>query len=328
MNKKFLIIGALLVLMAMVFTSCDDLFGAGDTGGTKFSKTMAVDGSNKDSKGNALAEDDEDYLANNYRRFFSKYSDDEKTGWITTTIEVDPAKTILGIMPDGETEITTINNAVQNGMACANFGFIFDYHTSTDEVTGDDLVDFCLLGVQPATGRYYVERYENINVTALKQSTKDGDAPLDTNDSAIGDYYTFGKTGTTFGQNKGQDADWRNLPTGALATNYKKDGTTIDNYSLTISIKQGTVGGNAGTPGTYEIYIGDTKIGTYAGAVTYGGNGEYKDYCVGGIGMYASCAKGSKISAKYVTTRNTTLTGVDKNVGPKFNEYGSVPTLD
>jgi len=110
MNKKILIIGAMLVLMAMVFTSCDDFFGAGDTGGSKYAKTMEVDGSNKDSKGNDLNEGDKGYLANSYRRFFAKYSSEENTGWITTTITIDPEDTILGLDASGN-EITTINNS-------------------------------------------------------------------------------------------------------------------------------------------------------------------------------------------------------------------------
>ncbi len=328
MNKKFLIIGAILVLMAMVFTSCDLLAGEGDTSGIKYSKTMNVDGSNKDSKGKDLTETDEGYLAKNYRRFFSKISDDEETGWISTTIEVDPSKTILGFNPDGS-EITTINNNAVQGMACANFGYIFDFHTTKAEGTNQDVLDFCLIGIQPATGRYYVERYEGINYSDIKDASKAGDAPLDVNDAAIANYYTFGTSGTTFGETKGQAGDWRNLPNGVLETNYKKDGETVDNYSITINIKQSTFKDNTnGVAGRYDIYIGDTYIGYYEGQTKLGGNGEYKDFCVGGIGCYASCAKGTKISAKYKTTRNSTLTSVEKNVGPKFTEYGAEPTLD
>ncbi len=332
MNKKFLIIGAILVLMAMVFTSCDPTVT-----GTKYNKTITLDGTNLNKKGEALTEGDDGYLAKNYRRNFKKFSSEENTGWITTTIEVDPEKTILGLDASGN-EIKTINNSKASVAKASNFGLIFDYHTDKDETTNDEFVDFCLLGVQPATGRFYVERYEGINYTQLKKSEKDDEAPLDTDAGSLGNYVAIETLGGTFTSNVSPLDDWHAIPAGALEVNYVKTlkgenkldeagNPIVKNYSITISIKQGTVGDNNGVAGRYDIYIGDTKVGTYQGITKYEKTGDYKDFCVGGIGCYATCPKGTKICANYNTTRNTSLTGVDKNVGPKFSEYGAEPVL-
>ena len=81
---------------------------------------------------------------------------------------------------------------------------------------------------------------------------------------------------------------WKAAPAGS----YKADGD--NGYELYVQIKQAT-------KGTYDIYLGTTKVGTY--------NGTVKDddgYCVGGAAVYANTPKGTKVKVKYISDKDNT----------------------
>ena len=272
--KKFMtIIAAAMLVLAL--TGCDTL-GKGKTKGTKWKKTMTVDGTG---------------ITTTYRRFIKPLSASRKVTDIKTTIEIDKEESILSN--------TSISKHAVVGLA-------IDFHSTG---TGSNKkYDMVLLGFQPAGKKFYLERYENVSADGAKSADSDmdeetedmGESGFDTNDGSMnGDgtdaYKSFydDANKTTFtkavilGDYEAQD--WMAAPAGS----YEEDDET---FTFTVQVKQPTAG-------TYEIYLGETKVATY--------QGEKKDSdgkCIGGAAVYANTPKGTKVTVKYITDKDSAVT--------------------
>ena len=142
MVKKILL-GTLALAAVLTFASCKMESGEGETDGNKWDLTMTVDAT-EDAK-TPLAE------GKVYRRLWKQFSSSEKVAEITTTITID------------------MNEGVYNEGAASVVGLIFDLNKNADNT---DLVDFNLIGINPKTKAFYVERYTGIE----KQSKEELDA--------------------------------------------------------------------------------------------------------------------------------------------------------
>ena len=261
MKKIVTIIAA--VAVALTLMGCD-MLGKGKTLGTKWKKTMTVDGTE---------------ITTTFRRFLKPLSTSRNVSAIKTTIAVDTEKSILKSDASGKER-----NAV--------VGLAFDFHKDTTA----QAYDFVLLGFAPETKKFYIEKYEAVPYgkavgaeEAMAEDKEDlGSSGFDTDDGSMADYKSFtGSFPMTLG-NSQVDDDWKAAPAGS----YKADGD--NGYELYVQIKQAT-------KGTYDIYLGTTKVGTY--------NGTVKDddgYCVGGAAVYANTPKGTKVKVKYISDKDNT----------------------
>lgn len=274
--KKFMtIIAAAMLVLAL--TGCDTL-GKGKTKGTKWKKTMTVDGTSITTK---------------YRRFIKPLSTSKKVTAIKTTIAVDTDKSIL-----------------KSDTGKAVVGLAIDFHS---EGTTKKTYDMVLIGFQPEGKMFYIEKYENVSESAdnkdasyddaIDEETEDlGDNGFDTSASSMnGDahddyvpyksfYDSANKTTFTKAVTLGEyeAADWMAAPAGS----YNADGD--EGFEIYVQVKQTT-------KGTYEIYLGNTKVATYSG--------EKKDNdgnCIGGAAVYANTPKGTKVTVKYISDKDET----------------------
>lgn len=280
---KKLLIGAAMLAAVFAFTGCVQDFGPdGDNKGTKWNKTMTVDATELEELGDPEKQD--------YSRYWSELSTSKEVAAFKTTIEIFNEDTIEN--KDGA-------NAV--------VGLVFDAHetkVTADDGSNDIVRDFVLIGYQPATNRFYIERYENISSNELKEG-------LQTETSSMGSYKSFvGNIGSMTLGDEQVSGDWKNVPNGWVTTN--EDG----NKTFTIEVKQDT-------PGTYTIFFGNTKIGTYNGTVKNkkpidnGLNSDIEGYdnttfaeketfAVGGMGIYGNCPTGTKLKVKYSSDKTKT----------------------
>ena len=298
MTKKIFL--AAIAVAAFAFTGCADLLGKvgkGTTTGTKWNKTMTVDGTKKDLY---------DTTANpvvpkvGYRRFIQKIKATETVTNISTDIIIDLNKSTIHI---DDPYIGTGGNAV--------VGLAFDFHTTG---TGENAkYDFVLVGFAPNTKKYYVERYVDVlsakaSSAAQAMSDKEDeeleDAGFDSSDGSMGTYYNFKKTGDILKITTDTSItydDWNDIPAGA----YDEATGTIN-----VEIKQET-------PGLYEVYLGGTKVAEYEGE-TKSTEKNYTDYAAGGVAVYANCpvsksydadknvGKGCKVKVKYSSDKEKT----------------------
>lgn len=257
MKKIVTIIAAAAV--ALTLMGCD-MLGKGKTLGTKWKKTMTVDGTE---------------ITKTYRRFLKPLSTSKNVSAIKTTIAVDTEKSIIAA--DGK-------NAV--------VGLAFDFHKDTTA----QAYDFVLLGFAPETKKFYIERYESVPYgkassaeEAMAEDAEDlGSSGFDTDDGSMAAYKSFtGDFPMALGNTQVTD-DWKAAPAGS----YKADGD--NGYELYVQIKQAT-------KGTYDIYLGTTKVASYKGS-------EKNDdgYCVGGAAVYANTPKGTKVKVKYISDKDNT----------------------
>ena len=262
MKKIMAIIAAALV--ALTLMGCD-MLGEGKTTGTKWKKTMTVDGTE---------------ITTTYRRFLKPLSTSKKVSTIKTTIAVDTENSVLKSDASGKER-----NAV--------IGLAFDFHKDTTAKT----YDFVLLGFAPETKKFYIERYASVSYDkakgaeeAMAEDAEDlGSSGFDTNDGSMADYISFKGTAYPLSIGTSQiDDDWYAAPAGS----YKADGD--NGFEIYVQVKQKTAG-------TYEIYLGDTKVATYAGSVK-----DDDGNCIGGAAVYANTPKGTKVKVKYISDKTAT----------------------
>ena len=266
--KKLMAVIAALAV-ALTLTSCDFL-GKGKTSGTKWNTKMTVDGTS---------------ITKKYRRFIKQLSTSEKVTDIKSTITVDLEK-------------STIKSNDGNAVV----GIAFDFHTT--KVEGVKTFDFVLVGIAPETNKFYIERYENISSEKAKSISEeamkedDGDSAFDTDDSSMGSgdapYVAFSGS-FPMSIDKYISNDWKDLPSGSYTE------TEGESYEINFRVEQATAG-------TYDIYLGNTKVATYAGKekCTDAKNKDNYGKCWGGAAVYANTPKGCKVVVKYAQDKEAT----------------------
>ena len=261
MKKIMTIIAAAAV--ALTLMGCD-MLGKGQTTGTKWKKTMTVDGTE---------------IETTYRRFLKPLSTSKNVTAIKTTIAVDTENSVLKSDASGRER-----NAV--------VGLAFDFHKNTETKT----YDFVLLGFAPETKKFYIERYASVSYDkaksaeeAMEEGKEDlGSSGFDTNDGSMAAYVSFdGNFPMAITENQIDD-DWKVAPTDG----YKADGE--NGFEIYVQVKQDTAG-------TYEIYLGETKVATYAGTEK-----DDDGNCIGGAAVYANTPKGTKVKVKYISDKTAT----------------------
>ena len=263
-------IATIIVAVALTLTlmSCD-ILGKGKTTGTKWKKTMTVDGTN---------------IEKTFRRFLKPLSSSRNVSEIKTTIAVDTTNSVLK---------ADVNGSQKNAVV----GLAFDYHKNTTDKT----YDFVLLGFAPGTKKFYIERYAAVpygkltgtdaDVTDIPEDQEDlGASGFDTDDGSMAAYVSFDGSFPMEITKKQIDDDWKAAP----ADGYKVDGA--NGFEIYVQVKQDT-------KGTYDIYLGKTKVATYKGET----KDETGKICVGGAAVYANTPKGTKLSVKYLSDKDATV---------------------
>lgn len=255
--------------VALTLVGCDSL-GKGKTSGTKYNTKMTVDGTN---------------ITTTYRRFIKQLSTSEKVTDIKSTITVDKTK-----------------STITSNSGKAVVGLAFDFHTTKKD--GAKFFDFVLIGVQPAEKKFYIERYENVAADKAKSITDEamkedeGDSGFDTGDNSMGagsspEYVSFSGD-FPMKLDKYISNDWKSLPDNSYAD-------TEASFEFDIQIKQEKAG-------TYDIYIGDTKVATYDGQVKCeDAKNKANGKCWGGAAVYANTPKGCKVVVKYAQDKTATV---------------------
>ncbi len=241
--------------MATMFVGCKaDEDGEGDTDGSKWNLTMTVDATDS-----AKTE-----LTKKYRRYWKQFSRDEKCAEITTTLTLNLDECIL---PDGAASVA---------------GFAFDYNKNTKDAKK---VDFNLIGVNPKTQKFYVERYTGVS--------EPGSESLDTDEKAISSNATDLET-------VAKSSGWCNLTDKMYS---RKDNVVTCVVKITQENKK------------YSVYLGDVKVAEYdASASTYTNTINKKDYAVGGILCYGNAEKGVKLIANYSTNKSDVTGKLMENI--------------
>lgn len=281
MKKSLMIITALCAVFAL--SGCAFKEGSGDSTGPKWNRTMTVDATTPDFTESGKL----------YRRFFEQLGTKETVAQIQTTITVDKS--------EGKSIIENNNMKVVVGL-------IFDMQKNDDNT-----YDLTVVGVQPSSNKYYVERYTKVSdkPSILEDESEDNSySGFDSNNTSLAisaeEPYTIMYTRDA-NNNK---VEWAALPAGT----YTND---TNSYSFDVSVKQSA-------PGTWEVFIGNEKVASYEGqtkhdkdTVISNGKGnfskEYDDlgedsakYAVGAAGVYANCPVGTKVTATYTSDKSKT----------------------
>lgn len=246
LSKVLLSSAVLVAAMATMFVGCKaDSDGEGDIDGSKWDRTMTID----------ATENSKTPLTSKYRRYWHEFSSNEACAEIKTTITInlDECKFIAGT--------TSV------------VGLAFDYNENTADKTKRD---FNLIGVNPNTQKFYVERYTGI--------PKQSDETLDTNNSSLADGAVNLEL-TSMNKNSG----WCTLKDNM----YSIDGKII---TCVVKIKQENK--------KYSVYLGEEKVAEYdATASTKTKKINRTEYAVGGILSYGNVGKGVKLVANYKTNK-------------------------
>lgn len=242
--------------MATMFVGCKaDEDGEGDTDGSKWNLTMTVDATDSAEK----------ELTKKYRRYWHQFSRDEKCAEITTTLTLNLDDCTLS---DGKASVV---------------GLAFDYNKNTND---DTKVDFNLIGVNPKTQKFYVERYTGVS----KQAES-----LDTDDKALGSNATNLEL-----KSMNKTSGWCTL----TDKMYSIDGKVI---TCVVKITQ--------EDKKYSVYLGEVKVAEYdASDSTYTDTINKKKYAVGGILCYGNAAKGVKLVANYSTNKSDVTGKLMENI--------------
>ena len=281
-----MIITALCAVFAL--SGCAFKEGSGDSTGPKWNRTMTVDATTPDFTESGKL----------YRRFFEQLGTKETVAQIQTTITVDKS--------EGKSIIANPTNEEMRVVV----GLIFDMQKNDD-----DTYDLTVVGVQPHSNRYYVERYTKVSNTPsiLEDESEDNSySGFDSNNSSLAinaeEPYTIMYTRDA----NNKKVAWADLPAGTYTGE-----DDSDSYSFDVSVKQSV-------PGKWDVYIGDVLVASYEGqtkhdkdTVISNGKGnfskEYDDlgedsakYAVGAAGVYANCPKGTKVTATYTSDKAKT----------------------
>ncbi len=205
-----------------------------------------------------------------YARGFAALSASTKCYEIETTITLPVAKA----------ENIVLTEAGKKSVV----GLAFDVHLTKD-ANNKEFYDFVLVGVKPSDGGFYIERYSKVAKANLKDSMNTTMGNID-EDAEV-----------KFCDGKASTATWANgtVKTADPAT------VTTDGYSWTVKVTQETAG-------KYEVYINDTKLGTWERELTDAEKADktHDGKAYGQVFMYGNAPKGTKINAKYTSNKENT----------------------
>ena len=260
MVKKILL-GMVATAAVLTFASCKMGAGEGETEGNKWDLTMTID----------ATEDAETPLEKDakFRRFWKQFSTSEKVAEITTTITIDPEKQVY----DEKNKPAFVS------------GLIFDLNKNE---TNNDLVDFNLIGVNPETQKFYVERYTGI--TQQKKESLDTDA-----DSLVSALSTPVAAKDLELASANKSGGWCPL----TPKMYDIDDNGVVTCVVTISQKNKK----------YSVKLGSVTVAEYdASSSKHVDTIDDVEYAVGGIACYGNAGKGNKLVVNY-TTEKDSVTG-------------------
>ncbi len=235
--------------MVFGFAGCKaDSDGEGDIDGSKWDLTMTID----------ATDDSSTPLTTAYRRYWHEFSGNEACAEITTTITIN-----------------TDDCNLVSGKASV-VGFAFDYNENATDKTKRD---FNLIGVNPQTQKFYVERYCGV--------AKQAEDSLDTDKS------TLEATSTS------------NLEVSSITKTGEWCNLTTDMYSLDETKKIITcVAKISQEDKKYSVYLGSVKVAEYdASDSTKTKKIDGTEYAVGGVLCYGNVGKGVKLVANYKTDK-------------------------
>ena len=258
MVKKILL-GMVATAAVLTFASCKMGAGEGETEGNKWDLTMTID----------ATEDAETPLEKDakFRRFWKQFSTSEKVAEITTTITIDMSKQVYD---------------EKNHPAFVS-GLIFDLNKNE---TNNDLVDFNLIGVNPETQKFYVERYTGI--------TKQSKESLDTSAGSLESALTPPVDATNL-ETVSKDQSWCTL----TDKMYSVSDDGVVTCVVTISQKNKK----------YSVKLGSVTVAEYdASSSKHVDTIDDVEYAVGGIACYGNAGKGNKLVVNY-TTEKDSVTG-------------------
>lgn len=262
MVKKILL-GLVATAAVLALASCKMGAGEGDTEGSKWDLTMTVDAT-AEAK-NPLAE------GKVFRRFWKQFSTSEKVAEITTTITIDMSKQ------------TYTSGAFVSGL-------IFDLNKNADD---PKKVDFNLIGVNPNTQKFYVERYVGIS----KQDAELYDGTDKETDIAKANGTTAINLETVSWTGKGTKDSFGY----ALKDNmYSVSNDGVVTCVVTISQENKK----------YSVKLGDVTVAEYDASTSTNTAKIKKDkaeveYAVGGIACYGNAGKGNKLVVNYATEKDS-----------------------
>ena len=256
-SKKIFL--AAITAAAVAFVGCGMSDGEGDLDGSKWNATMTVDATTE--SGNEMAEDAV------YRRYWKQLGSKEGVASVDSVIKIDFNEAIL--KNDADKKVVV--------------GYIFDLNINP---TNEELIDFCLLGFQPATGMYYFERYTGVPKVA--------EGSLDTDNTVLG-----GECESLDGKTSGNfvnvsDKDLNNMYV------FTKVGEEITAVEVKISVTQET-------PGKYVVKVGNKVVGSYERDLSskYTDDIDGTKYLVGGLACYANVPKDCKVVVNYQQNKDT-----------------------
>ena len=266
MKKIMTIIAAAAVALTLV--GCAN-FGDAKASGTKYKKTYSIDatGDIKDANGADAS----------YARAFTALSTSKKCSAIETEV----------VLPVGEKLENVVTSADGKN---AVVGLAFDVH-ETEGTDGKKYYDFVLVGVKPADGGFYIEKYENVSKDNLKET-------MNTNDGAIDGAARGATTGAKFTDCDGKTSG--NWASGSVKTFTDAAKIATDGYTWKVKVTQATAG-------TYEVLINDVKKGSYTRALTDAEKESKDKKAYGQVFMYLNAPKGTKIKAEFNSNKDNTV---------------------
>ena len=303
MKKLMAVIAAAAVALTLVGCNFGDNKGLGaKAAGTK--KNMTVSATNDGKEGKL------------YKRGWKQLGTKETVQALETKITIDMSKVAGYAKNTGTTaepvwavatDASDKTDAVENKAVAVVIGLIFDLHETKleadDATTGmkkGSYYDFVLIGYQPSTVSYYIERYENVPKNLFSEASNEGSfSKLATYVKATGITDTVGDGKPAYITPKAADKEKiAKTATGKLPKS-EEDG---DNGGTTdVSLQEITVKITQETKGTYVINLGDEDY-TYSGTVK-----NDKGYCVGGAGYYINCPVGLTATANYNSKNDNTI---------------------
>ena len=294
MKKLMAVIAAAAVALTLVGCNFGDNKGLdAKAAGTK--KNMTVSAANDGKEGKL------------YKRGWKQLGTKETVQALETKITIDMSK-VAGYAKSTGTgdNITWAASTDTNDKAVAVvIGLIFDLHETELKAAKDGMeagkyYDFVLVGYQPASTSYYIERYENVPKGLFAEASNEGSfSKIATYVKATGITDTVGTGKPAYITPSAADkAKIAKTATGKLPKS-EEDG---DNGGTTdVSLQEITVKITQETAGTYKINLGD-KDYTYSGTVK-----NDKGYCVGGAGYYINCPVGLTATANYNSKNDNTI---------------------
>lgn len=268
MKKLMTVLATALVALTLV--GCTAL-GDAKTSGTKWTKTFKLDatGELKDAAGNKA----------DFSRGFASLSTSKKCSAIETVVTVpvtDAKKNVLSIPTS-----TAGKNAV--------VGLAFDVHltkitkenATKDLPEGTEVYDFVLVGVKPADGFFYIEKYVNVKKENLKES-------MITKADTIGGTYTPLAPETSGWASK---SPIKTIDPNTFAT---------EGYSWKIGVTQETAG-------TYVIKLNGTEYAKYTRPLTDAEKASKDGKAYGQVFLYGNAPEGTKFQAKFASNKDATV---------------------